>query len=340
MSQIAQLPPAGLSRRSLLTRAGLAGAAAVAGAGLADTAFTPQSAAMAAPLRTRFDPSDGNPFLVNDTDILQFALNTEYVEAEFFLRAVSGNGLPDASTTGVGGYGANRNKTVTPGTVVAPAGPVPWENNATGRYLRQFFEEVAAQETAHLNLLRTALGRKVPARPNIDLTGALTTAMTAAGVIGAGQTFNPYENQRNFILAAFFFNDIGVTAYVGAAPYLTNAANLANAAGILGVESYHAGESRTLVYAMGQGDSSIVNDADRISSVRNGTAALSGAPPLNDEGVIKADGTANIIPTDANSLAFARGFPALLSLFYLNQTPTLTPAPAGFTPQGLNSRIR
>ncbi len=49
---------------------------------------------------------------------------------------------------------------------------------------------------------------------------------------------------------------------------------------------------------------------------------------------------ANIIPTDGNSLAFGRGFPALLSLFYLNKAATLAPAPGGFIPNGLNGRIR
>ena len=335
-------PPAaaGFSRRGLLARAGLMAGAAAVGTGLLDLDGGEGHLARGA-LRFAYDPSDGRRFVVNDNDILQFALNTEYVEGEFYNRAANGVGLPEESTTGIAAHGAKPNAAAAPGAVTTySAGPVPFEDNATGRYLKQFFQEVAAQEIAHLNLLRTVLGKKVPARPQIDLAGSFTTAMRAAGVIGPTDTFDPFASQKNLLLAAYFQNDIGVTAYVGASPYIAKPANLQAAAGILGVEAYHAGESRTLVFAMGQADASFLFDANMISVARNHTASLSGAPAVTDEGVTGAGGAANIIPTDGNSLAFARAFPAILSLFYLNTSTTLSPSPGGFTPQGFNSRIR
>ena len=313
-------PRGGMSRRGLLARAGLAGAAVAAGTGLIDVGGSEQSARAA--LHTAVKPSDGRKFVVNDTDILQFALNTEYVETEFFLRAVAGSGLADSVTTGVIGYGAHPNAAAEPGSVTTyTPGPVPW----TDDYVRQFFLEVAGQERAHFNLLRTALGKQVVARPATDLSVPFTLAMRAANVIGPTDIFDPYASQDNFLLAAYFFNDIGVTAYTGAAPYITKTANLEAAAGILGVESYHAGESRALVYAMGQTNGALLQDANNIAVLRNNTAALSGAPAVNDATITGAGGASQIVPVDSQGLAFGRGFPALLSLFYLNTVPTLSP---------------
>ena len=340
-------PPAGagrdggMSRRGLMARAGLASAAAALGTGLLDVGGDRRgNSADAATLKTTFGPNSvEKKFVVTDQDILTFALNTEYFEATFYSMAVTGAGLAANMTGGILGYGPKPNQEVAAGAVTTYSnGPVPFVTP----YVKQFAAEIAADEVGHVQLLRGALGKHAPAAPAADLKGAFTTAMLAAGVIPAGTIFDPFASERNFLLAAYFINDIGVTAYVGAAPYLTSAANLAAAAGILGVEAYHAGETRTVVYAMGEenNDVGLLTNADTISTLRNKTAALSGAPPLTDEGITGALGQANIIPTDGNSLAFGRGFPALLSLFYLNTVPTLSPAPGGFIPSGLNGRIR
>ncbi|GAA1964067.1 ferritin-like domain-containing protein [Microbacterium deminutum] len=295
-----------LDRRRLLTMAG------IAGVGAASLLVAAEPATAATPATTGSSPS-GAP---SDASILNFALNLEYLEAEFYLRAVTGEGLPDNMTTGTGTRGP-----VTGGRKVPFKTPV----------IRKYAQEIASDEKNHVAFLRGALGSAAVSRPAISLDASFTAAATAAGLIMPGQKFDPYANELNFLFAAFLFEDVGVTAYKGAAPFIQNKTYLDAAAGLLAVEAYHAGIIRTTLYAEGIFAPNVYASVDKLSNARD---SLDG--PTDDDQGIGNHAVANLVPTDANSLAYSRTTGQVLNIVYLNPAPVRS---GGFFPAGVNGSI-
>jgi hypothetical protein len=290
-------------RRNFLRSAGLAGlgvvgAAAVSGTGALSASAAPTTAKAAGA------PSDGA--------VLNFALNLEYLEAEFYLHAYYGWGVPSALTDGKGTRGG-----VTGGRKVS------FKSRAIAQYAR----EIAEDELNHVAFLRKALGSAAVARPKIDLKGSFTAAARAAGLITAKQTFDPFANENNFLLAAFIFEDVGVTAYKGAAPLIDNKDYLEAAAGILAVEAYHAGIVRTSLYAKG-----LYAATQKISDARD---SLDGSSNL-DRG-IGSKRRGNLVPADRNSIVYSRSPGQVLNIVYLNPKSVDR---GGFYPTGLNGEVR
>ncbi len=316
---LSPLATGGINRRGLLARAGLVGATALGAGLLGESTPTAEAAETAI-----FGPK-GDRIVVSDVDILNFALNLEYLEAEFYQRASNGKGLATIDPTLVTPGGAKG--TGTTGTVTGPTTAVTFSSTA----VQQYAAEIADDELTHVKFLRTALGKFAVAEPSIDVSDAVfTAAANAAGITGA---FSPYAGDAAFLLGAFVFEDVGVTAYHGAAPYIKKSAYLAAAAGILAVEAYHAAEVRLQLLQAGEPYITYAND---ISALRNAASAAADGITPTDQGITMS-GVANITPVDANAIAFARSFGAVLNIVYLNATST--PSKGGFFPNGLNGRI-
>ena len=287
-------------RRGFLARAlGLAGLAGVAGRA------TP---ALAQATST-----------VNDGSILNFALNFEYLGAEFYTYGLTGK---DITTLGipVAGVGTLGPVTVKPNPVVPGLSAMQLS----------FFNELAMDERAHVLFVRqslTTFGVAPIARPAIDLLNSFNLASMMAGL----GPFDVYASPTNFLLGAYTLEDVCVTALHGAAPLLKNKNIIAGASGLLGVESYQAGSIRAQLYELGQGTATQAISALRASA--SGVGDYGAAQGPLDLGPA---GTTSIVLADANALAFARTFRQILNIAYLAPGATA----GGFFPKGVNGAIQ
>jgi hypothetical protein len=246
---------------------------------------------------------------VDDDAIFNFALNLEYLETEYYLRGTTGEGLSEDD------IGADPGE-VTGGSLV------PFATDA----IRQFAEELAANELAHVRYYRESLGDKAVDRPAIDLAGGFAAAGQAAGF---GDNFNPFTDELNFLLGGMLFEDVGVTGYKGATPLIQDKTKQGDIAGILAVESYHMGMARSVLYAAG----ATAQQAANAITVARGE--LNGMPEI--EQGIAVDGRANFVPSDERGIAFTRTPEQVLQIVYL--TPETGVTSGGFFPNGVNGTL-
>jgi hypothetical protein len=286
--KLTELIDKALTRRSFMARSGAAAAVAVV-AGCGGGTATP-------PVTPTPTPTPAPPVVLGDSDYLNFALNLEYLEAEY---------------------------------------------------------EIAQNELDHVRFLRSALGSAAVPRPQIDLMNSFNAAASAAGI---GASFNPFASYEAFLVGAFVFEDVGVTAYEGAAALLTSKTYLAAAVAIHNVEAYHAGEIRTLLIAdsvanatmtstMVSPNNTYVTYAQQISALR---ATLGGGketpptplPPYAIPFVPTAYTPASsIVACDAkNSQCYARTTDEVLHIVYA-AAPGAGVKGGGFFPNGMNGNI-
>ena len=223
---------------------------------------------------------------VTDVDILNFALNLEYLEAEFYTVATTGRRIEDLGigVTGTGTLG---------GTV---GGSVVAMDNRVSQVAR----DLANEEQMHVRYLRTALGSAAVAKPAINLAA-----------LGIG-----FANMTEFLTLARAFEDVGVTAYNGAAPLISSRTILAAAAAIALTEAQHAGQLRYLVYDRGIA----VPQLDNVD-----------VPPLGSP-----NGRLNNVNNEG--LTPARTTSQVLAIVYANSTRGASNG--GFFPGGFNGTIR
>ena len=314
----------------------------------------------------------------SDTDILNFALNLEYLESNFYYLAAFGTTIDvgNASSTaasapvlGISGVTGSNASGSTAG-VVANAGvsgapalstyKVPFANPVYAAYA----VETAVEEGKHVAALRSALGTLAVAQPAMNLTPGLFDALAGlAGIPSSLRPFNPYANEAYFLLGAYIFEDVGVSAYHGAAPLITGKSTiLPVAAGILAVEAYHAGLIRTSLAVADNNATyapagTLAMVTGLLSTFRNAAAQAKAQSPANPEDpnpddyglatqMVMLNGTAAVSATQivdaspasapAPATAFARSTGQVLNIVTAGGANAGTKAMGGFFPVGLN----
>ena len=269
---------------------------------------------------------------ISDADVLNFALNLEYLESNFYHYAVYGTSIDSSLLGGTGTQGA-----IQGGQAVPFASPV----------VQRLATEIAKDELNHVAYLRSQLGTSAVAQPAVDLsisaTSAFSQAAQSAGVVAAGATFNPYANDESFLLGAYIFEDVGVTAYIGGSVLISNKTYLQAAAGILAVEAYHASIIRQTLYNLGINGPSPLGVGTVALDPFAATAAISAARAKldgtgsDDNGIGSATSPTVVDANPSDAVAYSRTAAQVLNIVYLNAA---TVSAGGFFPAGMNGNIR
>jgi hypothetical protein len=218
---------------------------------------------------------------ITDEDIVNFALNLEYLEAEFYSVASFGATLQQRGLL----HSADVSAPTTGGHMVP---------NFGSSKVAFLAAQLRDDEAEHVAYLRKALGAKAAKKPAINLDA-----------LGFG-----FDNTNDFLKLARIFEDVGVSAYLGAAPLITNKTYLDVAARILATEAQHAG-------------------AIRVENVIWGVTS-----PAVDSKDIPAT-SHQTFDTDGAGLSIPRSTSQVLSIVYAGGSHS-----GGFYPAGLNGVIK
>ncbi|THG16724.1 hypothetical protein TEA_008606 [Camellia sinensis var. sinensis] len=258
----------------------------------------------------------------SDIDLLEFPLNLEYLEAEFFLWGSLGYGLDS----------------IAPNLTMGGPPPVGTTKARLDPFTKDVILQFAFQEVGHLSdegggsvvvvvvLVVGCGGRIVVAvvvgvvewqrkwwggdggggvegwwrrwaikntvrgfpRPLLNLSAeAFGNVMNSAFGRALKPAFDPYANELNFLLASYVIPYVGLTGYVGANPKLQSPISKRLVAGLLAVESGQDAVIRGLLYERAREkvtpyEITVAEFTDRISELRNKL----GSAGVKDEGLI------------------------------------------------------
>ncbi|GAB2217851.1 hypothetical protein Droror1_Dr00001063 [Drosera rotundifolia] len=270
----------------------------------------------------------GTKIPASDKDLLEFPLNLEFLEAEFFLFGSLGCGLDKVAPN------------------LTMGGPSPFGGSIArlDPFTKDIIYQFALQEIGHVRAIQSTI--KGFPRPFMNLSSAhFADVMDNAFGEPLTPPFDPYANSLNYLLASYVIPYVGLTGYVGANPMLQASISKQLVAGLLAVESGQDAIIRALLYQQAAHTVepygiTVAEFTDRISNLRN---------KLGHDGIVKDEGLVvrgvegpegrsrgNVLAGDKHSLGYPRTPEEILRIVYSSGDEHV---PGGFFPEGAFGRI-
>ncbi|XP_010269493.1 PREDICTED: desiccation-related protein PCC13-62-like [Nelumbo nucifera] len=272
-------------------------------------------------------PPHAIPVYANDVDLFQFAMNIEFLEAEFFLCV----GL---------GYGLDK---IAPQLVMGGPPPIGTRKANLDNLTQMLITEFAYQEVGHLRAIKTTVGG-IP-RPLMDLSPSnFAKIFDQSFGYPLVPPFDPYRDSLSYMLASYVIPYMGLNGYVGANPFLNGYKSKRLGAGLLAVEGGQDADIRHYLYERAGEivhpyNYTVAEFTIRISELRNRL----GKCGIKDEGIIvppelgaENRTCSNALSADFNSISYARTPQEILRVLYATGCEHL---PGGFYPKGANGKI-
>ncbi|RYR12600.1 hypothetical protein Ahy_B04g070067 isoform A [Arachis hypogaea] len=251
----------------------------------------------------------------SDADLIEVALNLEYLEAEFFLYGAEGYGLD----------------VVNPNLTEGGPSPIGGKIADLSPLIKDIIFQFGLQEVGHLRAIKSTV--RGFSRPLLNISSAIFgQIINNAFGKRLEPPFDPYANDINYLIASYVIPYVGLNGYVGANPLLQSATAKALVAGLLGVESGQDAIIRGLLYERRDEivipyKVSVTEFTNRISNLRN---------KLGREGIKDEEVTGNILSANDYSLSYPRTPKEILRIVYGTGDEHV---PGGFYPLGANGTI-
>ncbi|PHT69897.1 Desiccation-related protein PCC13-62 [Capsicum annuum] len=258
----------------------------------------------------------------SDVDLVEFPLNLDYLEAEFFLWGSLGYGLDKFAPE------------------LADSGPPPIGAQIAklSSLKRDVITQFGFQEVRHLRAINDTITGFLRLLLNLSRE-SFATVMDDAFGHPLKPPFDAYANDINYLLASYVIPYVGMTGYVGDNPKLQSSTAKRLVVGLLGVECQDV-VLRALLYEQGKDmvepyEITVAEFTNRISKLRNKL----GRHGIKDKGLnvkskVGVEGRirGNVLAGDKYSMAFNRTPKEILRIVYESGQEN---KPGGFYPKGV-----